>query len=186
MESRMNRSDSTDESRPASDANGPEEEHTSDWAQDQDSAWNEFPDDWDPTAESVPAQPEVADNERLVAMLCYVTLIFLPFIFPIIVLLSPKRTLFQTFHAAQSLGLGLCCGIFWIALSLVSVAAIVVIPVLGAIMAAALLCLMPLTWLLASLLVLLFAYRAFQGQYAAIPVLFDFMRSHDWIPHPDQ
>lgn len=190
MESRMDNSDSTSEPRRLPADPGPEAERAADWtqedwAQDQDSAWNEFPEDWDPTAESVPAPPVVAENERLVAMLCYVSLIFLPFIFPIIVLLSPKRTLFQTFHAAQSLGLGLCCGIFWIGLSLVSIASMVVIPVLGAFMGAALLCLLPLTWLLAVMLVLLYAYRSFQGQYAVVPGLYEFMRGHDWIPDPD-
>ncbi len=183
MEARMDNSDSPGEDK-ATGTKRPAAGHTPDWAHDQDAAWNEFPDDWDPAVDSRSPQSAVADNERLVAMLCYVTLIVLPFIFPIIVLLSPKRTLFQTFHAVQSLGLGLGCGMFWLGLGLGAGALIFLFPIVGTLLAVVLLCLLPLTWILAALLALLFAYRAFQGQYAMVPLLYAFMRAHGWIPTP--
>ncbi len=184
MESRMDHSAAPDELRRLPVQRGPENEHVDDWAHDPDTEWNEFPDDWDPIEDGNPPPPDIAANERLVAMLCYVTLIALPFVFPVIVLLSPKRTQFQAFHAAQSLGMGLCCSLFWIGLFMANMLALAVNTGLGVVMFAAALCLGPFTWLLSVLLVLLYAYRAFQGQYAAIPVLYDFMRGQDWIPAP--
>lgn len=149
--------------------------------------WDNFMDDWDPMSDPPPDEenaPAADENERVVAMLCYATLIFLPFVFPIIVLLSRKRTHFQTFHAAQSLGLGAVLGGFWILMVMGAVGFGFSIPVLGVIVAIGFMCLLPLTWVMAVIMTLYCAYRSFQGLYVQIPVLYSFMQAQGWMPKP--
>lgn len=173
----MNQTDSSQSPRPAPD---PE---SGDWMQDR--QWNEFGDDWNPIPDADRVSPDpVEKNERMVAMLCYVTLIFMPFIFPIIVLLSRKRTRFQTFHAVQSLGLGVAVSAFWICLWLSSLGFMVSIPVLGVIMGLLLLCIGPIAWVAVALATLYFAHEAFQGKYVQVPGLFSIMSSQGWIAEP--
>src|SRR3712207_5229728 len=61
-------------------------------------------------------------DDRLIALLSYLTQVFIPLVMPVIVLLSEssKTRPFQRYHAVQSLGLALLFGAAILALSISS------------------------------------------------------------------
>ncbi len=121
--------------------------------------------------------PPVADNERLVAFLCYVSLVFLPFVYPIVVLLSRRRTHFQTYHAVQSLALGVALSGFWICLILLILGYFLTIFWFGLLLTLALICLGPFCWVASIFTLVYFGYKAYQGEYARVPALHPLLES---------
>ena len=138
-----------------------------------------------PSAMPPPAPRTLTESERLVAMLCYVTMMIIPFIYPVVVLLSRRRTRFQTYHATQSLVLGAAMSGFWGCLIFLSLGFIWAIPPFGLVMAASLLCLVPFSVGMSILIFLYFAYKAYKGEYAQVPVLSQAMQSSPWAQPPD-
>lgn len=102
---------------------------------------------------------EVTSDDRLWSALGYV---FSPLI-PIILLLmeDKKKRPFVRYHAYQSLALGIAV---WILVVLLSF-----IPVIG--------CITPLIWVL----MLYFAYKAFQGETFSVPFITDFIKNQGWV-----
>ncbi len=121
--------------------------------------------------------PPVADNERLVAMLCYVSMVFIPFVYPIVVLLSRRRTHFQTYHAVQSLSLGVALGGIWICLGLLTVGYFLTIFWFGILLVLALICLGPLCWVASIASLFYYGYQAYKGEYARVPALYPLLES---------
>lgn len=127
---------------------------------------------------------ELADSDdRLIALLSYVTQLLLPVIMPLIVLLSEssKKRPFQRYHAVQSLALVL---VFWLVFFAASVAIgiLQIIPVLGWLVGAfALLCLTPMYFLGGIALMLYYGYQAYKGRRFAIPGLTSFLRDQNWL-----
>lgn len=132
-------------------------------------------------------QPEIdplADSDdRLIALLSYVTQLLLPVIMPLIVLLSEssKKRPFQRYHAVQSLALVM---VFWgiFLLASITVGIIQIIPVLGWLIGImAFLCLTPLYFLGGIGLLLYYGYQAYRGRRFAIPGLTSFLKDQGWL-----
>ena len=128
-----------------------------------------------------PSSP-VADNERLVALLCYVSMVFIPFVYPVVVLLSRRRTHFQTYHAVQSLALGVAFSGFWICLALLTIGYFMTIFWFGLLLILALVCLGPLCWAATIFALIYFGYKAYQGEYARVPALYPLLESPGLLP----
>jgi len=112
----------------------------------------------------LPPVPETPDDEmtsddRLWSALAYV---FSPLI-PILLLLmeEKKKRPFVRYHAYQSLALGIAVWVLVVILSF--------IPVIG--------CITPLIWLL----MLYFAYKAYQGETFTVPVITDVIKKQGWV-----
>lgn len=121
-------------------------------------------------------------DDRLIAMLSYVTQLFVPVIMPAIVLLSEssKKRPFQRYHAVQSLAFVVA---FWAVFLLagVGVAIMQIIPVLNVLIGLMALCLTPIYWFAGVLLTLYYGYQAYKGKRFAIPGLTSFLRDQNWI-----
>ncbi len=126
--------------------------------------------------------PSVTDNERLIALLCYVSMVFIPFVYPIVVLLSRRRTRFQTYHAVQSLALGVAFGGFWICLILLTIGYFMTIFWFGVLLTLALACLGPLCWAATVFSLVYFGYKAYQGEYVRVPALHPLLESLGLLP----
>ena len=102
---------------------------------------------------------EVTSDDRLWSALAYV---FSPLI-PIILLLmeEKKKRPFVRFHAYQSLALGVAVWVLVVILSSIRV--------IG--------CITPLIWIL----MLYFAYKAYQGETFTIPFITDFIKKQGWV-----
>ena len=130
--------------------------------------------------------PLADGDDRLIALLSYVTQLILPVIMPIIVLVSEssKKRPFQRYHAVQSLALVL---IFW-AIFLVAGMAVTVfqfIPVLGWLLGwlagLVFFCLTPMYFIAGIGLLLYYGYQAYQGRRFAIPGLTSFLKDQGWL-----
>ncbi len=121
-------------------------------------------------------------DDRLIALLSYVTQIFIPVIMPIIVLVSEssKKRPFQRYHAVQSLALVL---FFWAAFLLVSIGTgiVQIVPLIGQLIGFIILCLTPIAWFAAVILVLYYGFQAYKGRRFAIPGLTSFLRDQGWL-----
>lgn len=122
-------------------------------------------------------------DDRLIALLSYVTQLLLPVIMPLIVLLSEssKKRPFQRYHAVQSLALVL---VFWLVFFAGSVAIgiIQIIPLLGWLVGAfAVLCLVPMYFVGGIGLMLYYGLQAYKGRRFAIPGLTSFLRDQNWL-----
>lgn len=122
-------------------------------------------------------------DDRLIAMLSYVTQLVLPVIMPIIVLLSEssKKRPFQRYHAVQSLALVV---VFWgvFILASVGIGIIQIIPFLGWFIGIfAFFCISPLYFLGGIALMLYYGYQAYKGRRFAIPGLTSFLRDQGWL-----
>lgn len=122
-------------------------------------------------------------DDRLIALLSYVTQLLLPVIMPLIVLLSEssKKRPFQRYHAVQSLTLAL---LFWLTFFAGSVAIgiIQIIPLLGWLIGAfAVLCLVPMYFVGGIGLMLYYGLQAYKGRRFAIPGLTSFLRDQNWL-----
>lgn len=125
---------------------------------------------------------EASQDDKLIAMLSYVTQIVIPLIMPIIVLLSEssKKRPFQRYHAVQSLALSLLF-IAIAAAATIGTGIIQVIPLVGQLVGLLMLCLMPIGWFMAVIASLYYGYQAFQGKRFAIPGLTSMLRDQNWI-----
>lgn len=126
--------------------------------------------------------PGANADDRLIALLTYASQVFLPFIMPILVLLSESSKVrpFQRFHAVQSLALTILVVATGILVS-ISTAVIQIIPVLGTIVAIAVFCLTPIAYLMYLVALFYYGYQAYQGKRFAIPGLTSFLRDQGWI-----
>lgn len=127
--------------------------------------------------------PLADSDDRLIAMLSYVTQLVLPVIMPIIVLLSEssKKRPFQRYHAVQSLALVV---LFWgvFILASIGIGIIQIIPILGALIGIfAFLCITPLFFLGGIALMLYYGYQAYKGRRFAIPGLTSFLTDQGWL-----
>ena len=125
---------------------------------------------------------EANRDDKLIALLSYVTQIVIPLIMPVIVLLSEssKKRPFQRYHAVQSLALMLL--FFAIAAAAtIGTGIIQVIPLIGQLVGFLMLCLMPIAWLMAVLALLYYGYQAYQGKRFAIPGLTSMLRDQGWL-----
>ena len=134
-----------------------------------------------------PAVDPLADSDdRLIAMLSYVTQLLLPVIMPIIVLLSEssKTRPFQRYHAVQSLALVL---VFWVIYLVAGMALTIFqfIPVLGWLLGwlagLVFFCLTPMYFVAGIGLLMYYGYQAYQGRRFAIPGLTSFLKDQGWL-----
>jgi len=124
--------------------------------------------------EEVEVDTEASDDDRLMALLAYASQLIIPFIVPIILLISEtsKKRPFQRYHAVHSLA--------------VSVVAWILQAVLG-IMVAMLswTCICPvllgLVMLIIWLMPLYYGILAFQGKRFRIPALSQFLEDQGWL-----
>ena len=125
---------------------------------------------------------EANQDDKLIALLSYVTQIVIPLIMPIIVLLSEssKKRPFQRYHAVQSLALMLLF-IAIAAAATIGTGIIQIIPLIGQLVALLMLCLMPIGWFMAVIALLYYGYQAYQGKRFAIPGLTSMLRDQGWI-----
>ncbi len=122
-------------------------------------------------------------DDRLIALLCYVTQVLIPLVMPAIVLLSAssKKRPFQRFHAVQSLALSITFIVFVLLLS-VSLTIVAVVPIIGWLVTGLVVaCLMPLLVLMGFMALAYYGYQAYQGKRFSIPGLTSFLQDQNWI-----
>lgn len=126
--------------------------------------------------------PLADSDDRLIALLSYVTQIVIPVIMPIIVLVSESsnKRPFQRYHAVQSLAFA--C-VFWSLMVLVGVgtAIIQIIPLVGMLVGLMVFCMTPIAWFASVLLLLYYGLQAYKGRRFAIPGLTSFLRDQNWL-----
>lgn len=123
-----------------------------------------------------------SSDDRLIALLSYVTQVFIPVVMPLIVLLSEssKNRPFQRYHAVQSLALTLLFVLVAVAASLGGVI-IQIIPLVGQLVSLLLFCLSPIAYLMAVIAMFYYGYQSYQGKRFAIPGLTTFLRDQGWL-----
>ena len=123
-----------------------------------------------------------SSDDRLIALLAYVTQIFVPLIMPLIILLSEssKKRPFQRYHAVQSLALSVLFMALGVA-AVIGIAIVQIVPVVGFIVGLLMLCLTPVAYLMAVIALLYYGYQAYQGKRFAIPGLTGFLRDQGWL-----
>jgi len=106
-----------------------------------------------------PTSPEVTSDDRLWGLLCF---LLAPLV-PIIVLLmeDKKNRPFIKYHAVPALILGFALAII--------AGILAVIPIVQ--------CFAPLIWIIP----IIFALKAYKGEYVNIPVITDFAKNQGWI-----
>jgi uncharacterized membrane protein len=126
--------------------------------------------------------PEASSDDRLIALLSYITQILIPAVMPIIVLLSAssKQRPFQRYHAVQSLALTIVFVGLGIAV-VVGTGILQIVPVIGWLVGLAMVCLTPIGYLMAVVALLYYGYQAYQGKRFAIPGLTSFLRDQGWL-----
>ena len=126
--------------------------------------------------------PTADHDDRLIALLCYVTQVLIPLVMPVIVLLSAssKKRPFQRFHAIQSLALSLTFILFGLLMGIGSTI-IALVPVIGWLVVSVVFCLSPLLALMGFLALAYYGYQAYQGKRFAIPGLTSFLQDQNWI-----
>jgi uncharacterized membrane protein len=126
--------------------------------------------------------PDANSDDKLIALLCYITQIFVPVVMPLIVLFSEssKKRPFQRYHAVQSLALAIAIVLI---LGVMSIGGgiIFIIPILGWIIGGLLLCLTPIVALMAVVAALYYGFQAYQGKRFAIPGLTSLLQDQGWI-----
>lgn len=125
---------------------------------------------------------EANQDDKLIALLSYVTQIIIPFIMPIIVLLSEssKKRPFQRYHAVQSLALSLLF-MALAAAATIGTGIMQIVPLIGQLVGLLVFCLMPIGWFMAVIALLYYGYQAFQGKRFAIPGLTTMLRDQGWL-----
>ncbi len=119
-----------------------------------------------------PPTGDITDNDRLMALLAYI----FGLLVPLIILLSEgsKNRPFQRYHAIQSLGLG-------VAVLLYEVVICVVYTLLTAITGGILGMCLWILFFLPFIPIIMYAIKAYQGEYVEIPVVTDFMKQQGWL-----
>jgi len=126
--------------------------------------------------------PTADHDDRLIALLCYVTQVLIPLVMPVIVLLSAssKKRPFQRFHAVQSLALSLTFILFGLLMGIGSTI-MALVPVIGWLVVSVVFCLSPLLALMGFLALAYYGYQAYQGKRFAIPGRTSFLQDQNWI-----
>ena len=126
--------------------------------------------------------PEADSDDKLIALLCYVTQMVIPLVMPVLVLMSEssKKRPFQRFHAVQSLAL---VSLFVLLSLLITVgtAIISIIPVVGWLIGLAVLCLSPIAVLMGYFAVGYYGFQSYQGKRFGIPGLTTFLKDQGWL-----
>jgi len=126
--------------------------------------------------------PEADNDDKLIALLCYVTQMVIPLVMPVLVLMSEssKKRPFQRFHAVQSLAL---VSLFVLLSLLVTVGTAIVsfIPVVGWLIGLAVLCLSPIAVLMGYFAVGYYGFQSYQGKRFGIPGLTTFLKDQGWL-----
>jgi uncharacterized membrane protein len=128
---------------------------------------------------------EASSDDRLIALLSYLTQILIPVVMPVIVLLSEssKRRSFQRYHAVQSLSLS----VLVIALGAAMIFGtmfMAIVPVIGwifRVLGIFLMCLAPIAVIMVWMAFGFYGYQAYQGKLFAIPGLTSFLRDQGWL-----
>lgn len=126
--------------------------------------------------------PQATADDRLIAMLSYITQVLIPAVMPVIVLLSEssKQRPFQRYHAVQSLALTIVFVGLGIAAA-IGAAILQIVPVIGWLIGLAMLCLAPIGYLMAVVALLYYGYQSYQGKRFAIPGLTSFLHDQGWL-----
>lgn len=126
--------------------------------------------------------PEADNDDRLIALLCYLTQMVIPLVMPVLVLLSEssKKRPFQRFHALQSLAL---VSLFVLLSLLVTIGTAIIawIPVVGWVIGLVVLCLSPIAVLMGYFAVGYYGFQAYQGKRFGIPGLTSFLKDQGWL-----
>jgi len=126
--------------------------------------------------------PEADNDDRLIALLCYVTQMVIPLVMPVLVLMSEssKKRPFQRFHAVQSLAL---VSLFVLLSLLVTIgtAIISIIPVIGWLIGLTVLCLSPIAVLMGYFALGYYGFQSYQGKRFGIPGLTSFLKDQGWL-----
>lgn len=126
--------------------------------------------------------PDADSDDRLIALLCYITQMVIPLVMPVLVLMSEssKKRPFQRFHAVQSLAL---VSLFVLVSLLVTVgtAIISIIPVVGWLIGLTVLCLSPIAVLMGYFAMGYYGFQAYQGKRFGIPGLTSFLKDQGWL-----
>ena len=122
--------------------------------------------------ETPPEEEETTNQDKATAALSYIV----GFILSAVVLLTKEMSArpFQRYHAIQSLGVWVA-SVLYEAVMAILVCAISVTPL------APLDCCLWVAFFLPLVPTAYFAYRAYLGEYFAIPFLTDFMRQQGWL-----
>ena len=125
---------------------------------------------------------EADGDDRLIAMLCYVTQVLIPLVMPVLVLLSAssKKRPFQRFHAVQSLALSLTFILFGLLMGVGSLL-FTLVPIIGWLVVSVVFCLSPLLALMGFMALAYYGYQAYQGKRFSIPGLTSFLQDQNWI-----
>ncbi len=133
-------------------------------------------------AQASAIDPNASSDDRLIALLSYVTQIIIPVIMPVIVLLSESsnKRPFQRYHAVQSLAFAV---VFWSLMVMVGIGTTIlqIIPIIGALIGVMVFCMTPIAWFASVLLLLYYGLQAYQGRRFAIPGLTSFLRDQNWL-----
>lgn len=126
--------------------------------------------------------PAANSDDRLIALLSYITQIFIPVIMPLIVLISESsnKRPFQRYHAVQSLAFTV---VFWSLMVMVGIGTTImqIVPLVGMLIGVMVFCLAPIAWFASVLLLLYYGLQAYQGRRFAIPGLTSFLRDQNWL-----
>ena len=128
----------------------------------------------DVVIEDIEVDAEASDDDRLMALLSYASQLIIPFIVPIILLVSEtsKKRPFQRYHAVHSL-----------ALSIVAWVLQVILGILVAVLSWTCICpvLLGLVMLVIWLAPLYYGILAYQGKRFEIPALSQFLQDQGWL-----
>lgn len=126
--------------------------------------------------------PEADRDDKLIAMLSYVTQIVIPFVMPAIILLSEssKKRPFQRYHAVQSLALTVVFIAFAAAVG-IGTAILQVIPLVGILVGFIVVCLSPIAFFMAAIALIYYGAQAYQGKRFGVPALTSFLRDQGWL-----
>jgi len=115
----------------------------------------------------------VSENDRMMGLLSYVVTI----IVPLVILLSEsgKRRPFQKYHAVHSLALSVI--LFVVTMVLACTVGVVLELLSGGLGTC---CILPMG-LVPYALSIYYGVQAYQGQYAVIPVVTDFVKKQGWV-----
>lgn len=126
--------------------------------------------------------PEADSDDKLIALLCYVTQMVIPLVMPVLVLMSEssKKRPFQRFHAVQSLAL---VSLFVLLSLLITIgtAIISIIPVVGWLIGLAVLCFSPIAVLMGYFAIGYYGFQSYQGKRFGIPGLTTFLKDQGWL-----
>ncbi len=125
---------------------------------------------------------EATGDDRLIALLTYLSQVFVPVVMPIIVLLSEssKKRPFQRYHAVQSLAFTVVFVVLAIA-AWIGVLILQIIPIIGQLIAVLAACLTPILYFMWLIALLYYGFQSYQGKRFAIPGLTSFLRDQGWL-----